>query len=352
MELYINDVKVDYKLENEKKLKEFFNSLFDFLDKQDMYVISFVIDDKEYFLSQFEQIQNISISDIKQLKVKALLKHELVSESSENIVKYVSSVINYLKSKNEYKDEEIEKVVEGLKWCLDATNRILQLFKLSDEFFIDSSGKNLKTITNLINDYINNIYSIQLDESYKDDFLQILISYSETIVKVVTYVFIMMKGIDKKLKINQYVTLLEDNNKILEDYIAIIPRLRENFAKNIEKSESLNDLNSNEQKDINYTNETIGLNTITKIVEFSTFYLNLILKSTKEYLNEKDSLYLEVISLVEEFTKDLEKLKKSLINREYEEICDYFENDIQNDLLNIKEFTIKLKEFVKSLDKK
>lgn len=349
MDIYINDIKIDYKLENEKSFSELITGIMNVLDKQEMYIISFNIDGKDYYFSQLDEIKNKKIEDIKRLKINALLKHELVSESSENIVKYISTVIDYFKNKSEYRDEDLEKIVEGLKWCLDATNKILELFGVIGELFIDNRGKNLKTIMTLLSDYINNIYSVQLDESFKEDFLEILISFSETIVKVVTYVFVMMKGIDKNQKINQFITLIDDNNKILEDYLTVIPKLRENLIEKI--NSKIESKKGNEKNDI-YNYEAVGLNTITKIIEFSTYYLNIILKCSKDYLNEENDLFKEIISLIENYTKDLEILKKSLINREYEKICDYFENDIKDDLIKIEEFSIKLKDFLKSLDKK
>jgi|GEM_PF-1794318 hypothetical protein len=343
MNIYINDVKIDFKLENEENLGQIITNLMNFLDKQDMYIISFIIDGETFYYSQFEKIEKKSINDVNELKINALLKHELVSESSENIVKYISAVINYLKTKNEYKDEEIEKIIEGLKWCIDATNKILELFSLSPDFFIESRGKNLKTIMNLINDYISNIYSIQLDESFKDDLLDILLGYSETIVKVVSYVFVSMKGIDKNLKIKQYITLIEDNNNIVEDYFNIIDRIRDILlnGKNIESN----------QKNDGINNESIGLNTITKIIEFSTFYLNVLLKCTKEYLNENDDLFKEILEYIQKYTKNLESLRDALVQRDYEKVCDYFEQEIKEDLKNLKDYSIKLKDFIKNLDK-
>lgn len=336
MDLYINGKKIDFKLEKEQNIEQFITSLSSELDKNDMYIISIIIDGKEYYLSQIEKIKELLLNNINKLEIKTLFKQELVSETSENIVKYLTSVVEFIQTKNEFTDEDISKIQEGLNWCFDALSKIMSLYNAEPDFFIVKGEKQLSIVIANLKDMVNNLYALQIDEDFKKDFLNELLYFTEGIVKIITYVFISLNSIDKNEKLKHFVIILEDNNVLLEKIIESFPRIAEKLQIGDEK---------------------VALNSFAAFINFIVYYINIIAQIINLYNNKKNNFdFNEINNTIEEFSKNFEKIKEALDEKDYVTLSDVLEYEI-SDLLkelikNTQKIKIFLEEKLKHLDKK
>ncbi|MBP7030707.1 MAG: hypothetical protein KBG82_07470, partial [Spirochaetes bacterium] len=117
MEIYINGEKISYTLQNEKTLNDVFEFIIAFLDKNDLYIDTIKIDDTQYSFENLDSIKSKSVDEIKKLEIQAAFKQELVSQTVENIISYLTNVVNYIKDNEKYDQENIDKIKEGLSWC-------------------------------------------------------------------------------------------------------------------------------------------------------------------------------------------------------------------------------------------
>lgn len=335
MELFINGKKIDFKLEKEQNIEQFISSLSTELDKNDMYIISMVIDGKEYYLTQLKDIGSLSLNDIKKFEIKTLFKQELVSETSENIVKYLTSVVEFIQSKEEFTDQDILKIQEGLNWCFEALSKIMSLYNAEPDFFIIKGEKQLSVVIANLKDMVNNLYALQIDENFKKDFLNELLYFTEGIVKIITYVFISLNSINKDDKLKHFVVILEDNNILLEKVIDSFPQVAEKLQIGDEK---------------------VALNSFATFVNFIVYYINIIAQIINLYNNkENDFNFDEINNTIEVFSKNFEKIKEALDDKDYVALSDVLEYEISEPLKELIKNTQKLKIFLqeklKHLDK-
>ncbi len=324
MNIYINEQKIDFKLEKEQNLRDVLDAIRANLDEHDMYVTELELDGKKILISELEAYENKDLNEMTDIKLKAILKQELVSESAENIVKYLSNAIEYLKKTEEYKDEDIAKLQEGLNWCIEAFDKILYIYKLSSDYFLVSDKVQLSLVIAFLKDVKDNLYSLQLDNNFKNELLNYIVLFSEGIVKIISYVSLTVKSISPIDKTEYFVSILRDNNILINKMVDIIPDLAEK-------------LQLGEEKD--------ALNMLALFINFIAFYLNIMMMVLQSYEEEiKDAK--KISEDIEDFANFFNQIKDSLEARDYVKLSDTIEYDFKTPLQKIIDDSKKLVEFL------
>ena len=236
MELLINGEKISYTLQNEKTFNDVLEFILSFLDKNDLYIEKISINGQSYDYEEIDDFKSKPIDQIEKVEIKSAFKQELVSETVENIISYLTNVVSYIKENESYSQDNLSKIKEGLIWCSNVVEKILIIYSISVEYFITRSEKQFSFVCQQMKEIAENLHLISANKEFKQQFLETIVDFMDGMIKIVTYVFIRLKNLPKESKIEHFITLLSDNTKLLSKLKDLFPKISTEFTNGKEKS--------------------------------------------------------------------------------------------------------------------
>lgn len=154
MEIFINNQKLDFQLENEKNLKQIIDALSDWLITQGKVIDQIIINEKVYN-DEIEKLENFLIEDTQTLKLIIIDIEVLVKNSLSEVKQYLTRITDTIYSKKDFEIDDIEKIINGLEWVDDVVSKCDKIYKYSENFndrefnFNEEKTKLINNIKNL-----------------------------------------------------------------------------------------------------------------------------------------------------------------------------------------------------------
>ncbi|MBN1682657.1 hypothetical protein JW865_03795, partial [Candidatus Bathyarchaeota archaeon] len=116
MEIYINEEKMNFELENENNAFDVVNAIMDFAASStpQHFITKIIIDKNEYSLANEENMKNIKIDKIKKMMFETQDLYEVTNLSITQIENFIK-LLNEIFKKNEW-DISIEKINDSIDW--------------------------------------------------------------------------------------------------------------------------------------------------------------------------------------------------------------------------------------------
>ena len=125
MEIFINEEKLEYQLENEENLKEVIEAINGWLFKNMKVIDSIVIDGKVY-TGKIQDLTGNPIDSINKVDLSVININELVRNSLRETKNYLKEIHKFLDSKEDFTEEDIERISSGLHWLVNIFTRIMK----------------------------------------------------------------------------------------------------------------------------------------------------------------------------------------------------------------------------------
>jgi len=154
MEIYINNEKLKFQLENENNLKEVIEGVNDWLFKNLKVIDSIVIDGK-VFTGEIQELSEQPIEKIKKLNLTITDIKQLIQNSLSETKNYLKEIHHYLDSKDDFTEEDLKRISSGLNWLINIFTRINNICNyektfISDDFNFKNEMDYLKNTNNEI----------------------------------------------------------------------------------------------------------------------------------------------------------------------------------------------------------
>jgi cell division protein ZapA (FtsZ GTPase activity inhibitor) len=133
MEIQINGHPVEFVLEKEKNLKDVVQSISQWARERELIFSEVWADDVRYAV---DNVPEKAIDDLKRINCVILSRADLVADSICEATEYCGRLIEYidkLQKSSEVADGDIEKIVLGLNWLVEVTEKVLELLGISAE---------------------------------------------------------------------------------------------------------------------------------------------------------------------------------------------------------------------------
>lgn len=165
MELYINEEKVSFELENEKNCHDIIMEISDFAanSKPQLFITNILINDNEYSFADENGLSDILIEDIEKIEITTSDVYGITTLSMEQIEKFLELLQNVF-LKREW-DESLSKLNESLNWMKEGINQIVTIFDSQEEPLAAERNNFLK----FCDDFINIISNLNYDILLKND---------------------------------------------------------------------------------------------------------------------------------------------------------------------------------------
>jgi len=298
MELYINNTKVDYKLNEEKSLLDIVEGLKNWVKSEGGFIKEILVNGED-----IDNTSNLDISDIKRIDVYVSSGFEEVNNVIPTLKDYITRFINTIDTPS-FSSDKNEKI-EGILWIIDAFNLSVQSLKLKSSY-IFYNGKNLEETLNFLSfslkTIIENIHNDRFFNAYFSEGikqkLQDLLSYLDRILDFYSYI----TG-----KSSIFIDSVKKEIDIFKDSISNIVIM----------------LNNGNDKDA-----LLGIQRLLKFFEFLTLSLSVI----NIDVNEIQDCIIDSFNKLYEFFKD----------RDYVSVIDILEYEIIPKIDEIKSFFSKV----------
>ena len=132
MEIFINDSKIEFQLENEKNLREIVDSINDWLFNDNKVIDEIIINDK-LFSGRIEELEDYKIKEVKTVKLTAININVLVQSSLLETKRYLLDIYDILQEKKDINKEDIDKLYTGLEWVINVIQRSDNLYKYGEK---------------------------------------------------------------------------------------------------------------------------------------------------------------------------------------------------------------------------
>ncbi len=149
MNIFVNDEKLEFQLEEEKTLKEVIESLNDWLFKN-MKVIDTIVIDGKVYTGEIHDLTTYSVDSIDKLDLTIININELVHNSLTETKNYLKEIHKYMDSKEDFTEEDIKRILSGLHWLINIFTRINNIYDYEKSFTSDEFNfeKELKSLIN------------------------------------------------------------------------------------------------------------------------------------------------------------------------------------------------------------
>ncbi len=178
MQIYVNEQKFDAILNEEKNLKEVYDSLQMWVEKNKRYILGMKADQRELNVNALEKIH---IDKVKRLDFYIGDELDMLLSSVEELDQYIDQVGSTLFDKKEIEVVEQGNLQEGLKWIREILKSIFSILGLEPNLITvntpDSENfKNTHTINQILDQLEHEVQSFldQHDEREIENFLETL----------------------------------------------------------------------------------------------------------------------------------------------------------------------------------
>ncbi|NMC68082.1 MAG: hypothetical protein GYA61_07645 [Spirochaetales bacterium] len=326
MEIYINGEKVSYTLQNEKTFNDVLEFILSFLDKNDLYIDKISINNQSYDFEEVEKFKSYSIEQIDKVDIKAAFKQELVSETVENIISYLTNVVSYFKENENYTEENLNKIKDGLIWCINVVDKILVIYSVSVEYFLTKSEKQFSFVCQQLKEIAENLHLISSNKEFKQQLLETIVDFMDGMIKIVTYVFVRLKNLPKETKKEHFITLFEDNIKLLSKIKELFISIANNFKEGKEKT---------------------AMELFSSSINFLAFYFEVLILCTDSF-SDSDYNFSEIHDSIKSFSEIFSNIKTSIAEKDYVNLSDILEYEINEPINKLIIQTNNLVDYLKN----
>lgn len=326
MEIYINGEKVSYTLQNEKTFNDVLEFILSFLDKNDLYIDKISINNQSYDFEEVEKFKSYSIEQIDKVDIKAAFKQELVSETVENIISYLTNVVSYIKENENYTEENLNKIKDGLIWCINVVDKILVIYSVSVEYFLTKSEKQFSFVCQQLKEIAENLHLISSNKEFKQQLLETIVDFMDGMIKIVTYVFVRLKNLPKETKKEHFITLFEDNIKLLSKIKELFISIANNFKEGKEKT---------------------AMELFSSSINFLAFYFEVLILCTDSF-SDSDYNFSEIHDSIKSFSEIFGNIKTSIAEKDYVNLSDILEYEINEPINKLIIQTNNLVDYLKN----
>ncbi len=319
MEIFINNEKTSFELENEKNSLDIINAIGDFAEKSDPkhFITSVFINNREYSLDDEKKLMEIKIDEIQNIRVETGDVFGITTITLNQIDNFITILKNVIIQKKN--DEILNHLDDSLKWISEGLRQIIKIYNPNDAYVkqeVSDFFENLNCFRNFISGkdvpgFFNN------DESTRQSliFLDIIKTKIRNIKKWLVYSY--------RLPDREFI--LNNLSEIVENIEDMIPKLQ-NIPILFQTGEDREGMNTI-QSLTGILEECIGIFVLfkenfvisldeynTQEVPFDDFFKSLTthLKDLMEAIQRND--FVMVGDLLEyEFVPNLEEIKKILI---------------------------------------
>lgn len=136
MKIILNNVEINFELENEKSAFDVVNAIADFSSSQSpqQFITNIFIDDNEYYLTDESRLTKIAIGDIKTIKIETSDIFGISLLSLKQMEKFLLVIENIIYSSTWNSD--FPEILESMSWMRDGIEQIASIFKTEKNAFV------------------------------------------------------------------------------------------------------------------------------------------------------------------------------------------------------------------------
>jgi len=212
MEIYFNEEKLDFKLEDEKNLGDILRGLENWVSENKGVIQKVLVNKKSIPLENESYVFERDISSIEEIEVFSSTHTELAVETITTLGEYILMILN------EYMKEEsiksYDSIMEGLKLIHEGTTGCLRVLGIKDLVVINNKGKSLRDILLEIDQFILMYEKRYIDSNGMVTLEALLNQLLHSIPKLLKWTAVKNKGIDKIHESSFIKELFEDIHTI------------------------------------------------------------------------------------------------------------------------------------------
>ena len=137
MEIFVNDDKLEFQIEDEKSLKDVIESLNNWLFKN-MKVVDAIIIDGKVYTEEIQGLIDYPVDSTEKLELTVININDLVCNSLMETKNYLKEVHKFIDTKEDFTEENIKRIQSGIHWLINIFTRINNIYDYEKVF---SSGE-------------------------------------------------------------------------------------------------------------------------------------------------------------------------------------------------------------------
>lgn len=322
MDIYINDEKINFKLENEKNASDIINALNEYSAnlKPQHFITQIYINDNEYSFTDDKNLKKIEINQIKNLKIEISNIYEITEMSIKQIEKFLILLKNLLTDKKP--SDNSEKIKESIDWMKDGINQISMIFDSKDEKILEHKNNFLTNCENLNNFFNEFNINVNTDKTKINSALLYLNNLDNSLSNIKNWLI-------KNFKIPNTEYIINSLDNLIDEIDKIVPKL-ENVALLYQTGED------SQTMDI--------IQNLANILEKSISLFIVFKESFKIKLDKYSFKEVNFDTYFKTITDHLKMLMEAIQNKDFVVISDLLEYEFVPNIEEIKKILLKIKE--------
>lgn len=318
MDIYINNEKIEFVLENEKNAMDIVNGVADFASKSatQQFITFISIDGQEFSFADEKKLSEIKLDKIQIMKIDTTDIFGISILSVSQIERFLILITDIIEGSAW--DDSFKKICESMDWMKEGVNQIVSIFGNEQNVLLNNKISFYSAF-----DKLNNIFSDISPEKYpfspeiKNQAIELKDLMFTIIGNIKNHINALGKTFDKEVVMNNIQTLLEEIDEILPK-LANVPVLFQT-GDDTEAMNIIKKLANILEKSISIfvifkENSTLHLDKYTvREVGFEEFFNTLTghLKELMTSIENKDSIMIGDL-LEYEFVPNIEEIKNIL----------------------------------------
>ncbi|MFC1504664.1 hypothetical protein ACFL6D_04535 [Spirochaetota bacterium] len=228
MQIFINEKKIDFKIEKEENAFEVVRALTEWLNSQQEIVEAVRIDGREYFTSDNEKLSNIPLNSIQKVEISSLLGRSYALHSLFSLEEYLHKVRSCIQENKI--EQEIDALIDGISWIKKVMTETLSILRID----FHSIVLDKQPVVSVMKEY--EIAVFRMKESPDEDKKQDLQKSNETMEKFVLH--IIQIGYLKVLEEKLHAVTRESAHDLLLDTLSaadVVAYLLKRSSENIQR---------------------------------------------------------------------------------------------------------------------
>lgn len=323
MDIYINNEKMNFELENEKNSLDIVNAIIDFAagSTPQHFITKIMIDGNEYSLANEEKMKKININSIKEIKFETQDLYEVTNLSINQIEDFLK-LLTQIFNKNKW-DISIKKVNDSIKWMKKGIEQIINIFAPRNSFLKDQEKLFYENCEKMLN-YTSKIKSIE--DSFNDSDIKKSLKYIKEMRETIDNI---KNWLVKTYRLPDNKVIFSDIENLIVDIDSIIPKL-ENVPVLFQ---------TGEDKGIMQI-----IQSLTDILEKSINLFVLFKESLKIHMDKYSVKEVSFEEFFKTITEHLKQLMDAMRNNDSVMVGDLLEYEFVPNLDEIKNILIKIKD--------